>query len=692
MTIVVAGALAYKQWLEGPIAIQPFSIAADAGIAGISPDMLADETKAHISSIYSQAGELFAIRKLGEPTVPLNVEIGHTGWQLQTLMKALGIPMTSAEVSGRVFQDGNGLVLQWTTVKGGEVAVDTYPISAAPHVRTELEPAAGGGGPVAEGSLTARLDRALECLALTTVAGLTPDTAANYLHKAHEARGDAADHPEGSPTCIAEDDAELYSRVSRDEALPPAARVNAFVGLSVHYQYLRHVSEELTMAQAATHLASRTLSCDDPESLPSRWRRFRCRLAAYRPFSDRNPRAAVAAWMQLGAAQSDYAAAAPTLREMQERRGAAIDAYDKVIAINDQYALAYDAKALQHGLRNEISAANAAYQRSLEVGETPAAHIDMGYFSIHGRSDSFDDRALGEEDLAAAEAHFRRAIELAPTYWDAHGGLGYVLYERGDLGDAADVLEEAAQRDDSNRGLRRLLGRAYAGLCRFDKAHDAFRLVHDAHAKQPDGAAAALDAAADWGETLAEFGFLDWAMQQESAVLASNPAHVDALKVRGEAALAVAAAAADPAQAGAGQGLLDLQAAVDDENVKSDDVLNAYLVALIHTQGALAAVNQYESWSATGVVPPLATTAALDAAILPDTRRTRQTYAAALLRLDRGESARHEFEVLSQLGATPAPYPLLHVSTLPNGAAAGEVNPARTHACGRPTLAAAPLL
>jgi tetratricopeptide (TPR) repeat protein len=346
ISVVLASMLAFRQWLDSPIAIRPFTVVEGPSTAGISATALADQTKAHISAIYSKSGNLFQQRKLGEPTVPLDVKIGDTGWSLQSLAHALGIALTSADVSGRIVQDGERLVLQWTTVKPGGVVVGTLPI-----VRADT-------------SLLANVDEALACLALSTVAALSPDVAANYLDKQDEAGGSNSEKNK----CLAQGDVELYSRISKDEALPPAARVNALVGLSVHFSYVHELFEELSMAEAATHLASRTLTCDDRDALPSRWQRFKCRVTAYRPFSDKNLRAEVAAWMQLGVARSDYAAAAPTLGEMRDRRNLAIDAYKRVIAINPDYALAYDAIGLQHSLLNETKDADEAYRNSLKKG------------------------------------------------------------------------------------------------------------------------------------------------------------------------------------------------------------------------------------------------------------------------------------------------------------------------------------
>jgi tetratricopeptide (TPR) repeat protein len=627
--LVISAALTFKQWLDAPIAIRPFTVIEDASTAGISATTLADQTKAHISAIYAASGNLFQTRKLGEPTMPLDIKIGDTGWTFQSLTNALvsafGTSLTSADISGRIVKDGAGLSLQWTTVRAGSIKTDKFPISDA-----DTPP-------------LVKVDAALACLALRIVAELSPDVAANYLQKQDEADGSNKD-------CLAPDVVELYSRVSKNESLPAAARVNALVGLSVYYSHVHQLFNELNMAEAATNLASRALSCDDRNALPLRSQRLKCRLSAFRPFSHRNLRAEIAAWMQLGVARSDYASVAPTLLEMNDRRSRAIEAYNHVIAIKDNYPDAYDAKGLQLSLLNEPSAAAEEYRHSLAVRETSPARIDLAALRIHGSNDSFSKRNIPADELADAESHFRSAIELSPDYWHAYGGLGYVLYKAGKLGDAADAVKVAVQHDESNRSLRLLLSTVYAGLCQFDAAKASFEKAYaDAYAHNQDNDNA-LNIMSDWGKVLGEFGLAAAAIAQESAVLAYKPNDVDALRARGE--IEMKTAGTDPDAIAAG--LKDLRAAVDHDPAKSDVVLSAYLEGLLQAHRADEAVFAYQTWSRNGFVPPLATTPISDAVILPAKPNARLAYAKALLQIQQRGGASREFAVLSQLGMGPA--------------------------------------
>lgn len=118
---------------------------------------------------------------------------------------------------------------------------------------------------------------------------------------------------------------------------------------------------------------------------------------------------------------------------------------------------------------------------------------------------------------AEAEAHFRAALEIDPTYAEAYAGLGLVARERGDLALAerqlskaialgskraqtqvllADVLlarlralgdAQAASQAESWKRARELLGRALAVLPSFGEAHALFGSTYFYDPKGPDG-------------------------------------------------------------------------------------------------------------------------------------------------------------------------------------------------------------
>ena len=640
--VLVVAVVAIRQWNDPPIVIEPFIIAPGSRTASLSPAALADQVKANISTIYSYSNDLFERRKLGERTLPLDVAIGTTGLKFQTLAAAFNVPLTAADVTGRISDGTDGLTLQWTTSipKAGAITVNSVPIGAD-------------------------LNRALECLALKTVARVSPDVAANFLHTRDESDGQS---PNDRMACLDQDDVELYSKVSQDLAAPPATRVNALVGLSIHYSHERQYYDEVSMAQAATELASRTMPCDGDRSSLSSWQSVECTLLMKR--RGINLRAQVAAWMQLGAALSDYASSAPTLGEMQARRGDAIRAYARVIAIKNDFSLAYDAMGLQRAALGDLGGARQAYERSLALAETAPAHIDFALLSMHGRNDSFDEKALSDSDLDAAEGHLRGATKVNPAYWDAHAALGYVLYERGRFREAAEVLVPALEHDESNRDLRNLLASTYARLCEFDAARAHFtrayqrnRTAYERNHNQDD----MLNTASDWGRALDQFGFRAAALEQETAVLDENPNHADARRFRGE----MEAASAD-AQTIA-QGLADFKQAVDASADKNDDVLAAYLTALVQMDRWSDAIDIYETWSKNKWVPAMATDSISNAGVLPPANRARLGYAKALLMGRQWERALKEMEVLAKLGAPPGADELLDLQNQATaGGASGE--------------------
>jgi tetratricopeptide (TPR) repeat protein len=237
---------------------------------------------------------------------------------------------------------------------------------------------------------------------------------------------------------------------------------------------------------------------------------------------------------------------------------------------------------------------------------------------------------------------------LSPDYWDAYDGLGYVLYKAGKLSDAVDVLEAVVQHDESNHTRRLLLGSVYAGQCKFDAAKASFQSAYDTYIKNKDNDNA-LNVISDWGKALGRFGLSDWAIAEETKVLAAKPTHVNALRVRGE--IEIETSGMDPFIITAG--LADLKAAVDNDSFKTDAVLSAYLEALVQIGRARDAVAAYETWSREGHVPPPATASTLDAVILPATPNTRLAYAEALLKNNQWQSASREFAVLLQLGVKP---------------------------------------
>jgi len=73
-------------------------------------------------------------------------------------------------------------------------------------------------------------------------------------------------------------------------------------------------------------------------------------------------------------------------------------------------------------------------------------------------------------ELAAAEAAYRRVLELEPNQPDGYAGTAQILLARGENAEAAELLERAVALDPNHGMAHYLLGRAYLGQGREDEA------------------------------------------------------------------------------------------------------------------------------------------------------------------------------------------------------------------------------
>jgi TolB-like protein/Flp pilus assembly protein TadD len=125
----------------------------------------------------------------------------------------------------------------------------------------------------------------------------------------------------------------------------------------------------------------------------------------------------------------------------------AIDNFQQAIALDPAYALAYaglaDAYAFLASSTGEQPPAEfypkaaAAALQALELDDTLAeAHSSLGFY-----------RLLYEWDFSAAEAHFRRAVELQPAYANAHDGYSFYFKATGQHERALRACREAQKLD-----------------------------------------------------------------------------------------------------------------------------------------------------------------------------------------------------------------------------------------------------
>lgn len=127
----------------------------------------------------------------------------------------------------------------------------------------------------------------------------------------------------------------------------------------------------------------------------------------------------------------------------------AIEAFDRATTLDPAYALAWANLALAHSARTVngdvdprvvLPIARAAAARALSE--------DMGLAEAH--------RAVGTVNWLldwkweAAEASFRRAVELDPNSWQAHQSLGHMLSQSGRHAEAEPLMRRARELDPLN--------------------------------------------------------------------------------------------------------------------------------------------------------------------------------------------------------------------------------------------------
>jgi tetratricopeptide (TPR) repeat protein len=681
----IAVVLVAIQWFKSPIAIETLTVDANTTSWGIAGDAIADEIKSRITEINAESGELFRGRKLGAATVPLDVKIGDWDVTVEKLTKALGVRLTSAHVTGHLSKVDQCIVLETATSMGDEVRVDVFQIDAPPGDTrpvakkkpcTDL-PSMASGTPVVDvtakrsgvpstalletikrpaappappsPSLLEAVDSRIQCVALRVMVVVSPDVAANYLFKRAEGEENRPPDPDIPRRCEVPDDVRLYAQVAEDHGRDPAERANALVGLSLVYLRSHEIYEAVNLADAATDLLERAKNCDQwaPDSA---WQRFRCRV---RRQSGAATRAEIAAWMQRGQATAVYAMLASDATMQNERRGEAIKAFEHVVALEPGYALAYDAIGLQEEARGDSHAARDSSRLSVSTGETPAAHYDLGWLYVYRRNDF-----VGEDYWAEAEHHFRAAIRLQPDYWDAHRGLGYVLFENEQYRQAIDVLKPAADHETNDGELYRHLGSAYAGICQFDKARREFKAAYAVYAASRQalaGVATIEDEAhwkaagdnqhntlTDWGKVLNHFGLHTAAIAQEQAVVRAAPDHIYAMESLGQ----FQTKAQDKrVQA---LGIANLKRAFDADADKHDFVLADYLNGLTETGHADQAIQFYEEWGQKGLVPLPVGSGPIRPSGEPN-QSVRLSYAVALRTAGRWKAALDEFKEVRRL-------------------------------------------
>ncbi|HMY75221.1 MAG TPA: tetratricopeptide repeat protein, partial [Blastocatellia bacterium] len=147
-----------------------------------------------------------------------------------------------------------------------------------------------------------------------------------------------------------------------------------------------------------------------------------------------------------------------------------IEHFQQAIDLDPNYALAYAGLAEAYGFlasstggqppRDAYPIAKAAALKALELDDTLGeAHCSLGFF-----------RLLFDWDYAAAEAEFKRAIELSPNFANAYDGYGFFLKATGQHDASIEACKRAQELEPLSLFLSLSLGWAYYFARRYDEA------------------------------------------------------------------------------------------------------------------------------------------------------------------------------------------------------------------------------
>jgi tetratricopeptide (TPR) repeat protein/TolB-like protein len=152
----------------------------------------------------------------------------------------------------------------------------------------------------------------------------------------------------------------------------------------------------------------------------------------------------------------------------------AIDRFDKAIEKDPKFALAYAGLADCYALLQfyQATLASNGYQtarenalKALDLDDSLAeAHVSLAYVKFY-----FD------RDHRGAEASFRRAIDLNPSYATAHHWLANALSAMRRHDEAIAEIKEAERLDPQSAIIKAAAGMIYAYARRFDRALDECR-------------------------------------------------------------------------------------------------------------------------------------------------------------------------------------------------------------------------
>jgi tetratricopeptide (TPR) repeat protein len=188
----------------------------------------------------------------------------------------------------------------------------------------------------------------------------------------------------------------------------------------------------------------------------------------------------------------------------------ALEHYRRALALQPDYAPAYNNMASTFRAKGDVRQAVSTYEQALRVRpDYPEAHYNL--------ANALLDAGKSEE----AVDHFERALQSMPASADVHNNLGIALAAHGKLKEAAAEFRDALRLDPNSAKAHRNLGDTLAALGAADESIDHLR---QAVKIDPSDAAAHYDL----GSGLLAAGKLDEAIAEFRAALKLTPDNVEA--------------------------------------------------------------------------------------------------------------------------------------------------------------------
>jgi len=188
----------------------------------------------------------------------------------------------------------------------------------------------------------------------------------------------------------------------------------------------------------------------------------------------------------------------------------ALEHYRRALALQPDYAPAYNNMASAFRAKGDVRQAVSTYEEALRVRPDYAeAHYNL--------ANALLDAGKSEE----AVDHFERALRSMPASADVHNNLGIALAGQGRLKEAAAEFRDALRLDPNSAKAHRNLGDTLASLGAPDESIDHLRMAVEI---DPSDSAAHYDLASG----LLEAGRLDEAIAEFRAALKLAPDNVEA--------------------------------------------------------------------------------------------------------------------------------------------------------------------